>query len=259
MKKLFMVLLCILLTLSLCACSNSAEPAEAAEITPPPIDEAALEQAAQEAAEPEVEEPEPEALSPYNWLGYPEVPQCQYLDLIASQHYYREYVNYIEFGDSVAGVPYTEAIDDRNTYQMDMNGTATYYVEGIRYSVDEEDKTYSYNDWKSLYDLTPTAAERAAANQNPGKEFQGTGTEAIPLYETVDATEYEYYEYLSPVDDENYTIEKLYLRDGDVFAIYTFAKLGEYETAVAAVTTLITGDIPEGLFEVPDLSGYTEK
>ena len=273
MKKAITMFLCLLLMLTVCACASSPSPAAADAQADPADKEAAVEPTPKPTAEPTAAptleptpEPTPEPtatpepLSPYNWLGYPEIPQCNYLDLVCSQHYYREYTSYITLGGDAVGATYIEAIDDRNTYTENMNGGRTYFVDGLRYSVNERNKTYLFDDWTELYAAVPNAAEKAASNINTtGKEFQGTGKAIIPMYETVDPAEYEYYEYLTNASSEMSMTERVYLRDGDVFAIYTGVKSGEQLSEITYVTTLITGDIPEGLFEVPDLSGYTQK
>lgn len=268
MKKAITQFTCLFLVLAVCACASSASPTAANAQTDPAVKEAASEPTLQPTAEPTAAptleptaEPTttPAPLSPYNWLGYPEIPQCDYLDLVCSQHYYREYTTYIELGGDALSAPSVEAIDDRNTYSAKNSGGRNYYVDGHRYSINDNKKTYMFDDWTNLYAVTPTAAEKAASNINPGKEFQGTGKGRIPIYKAVDPAEYEYYEYILNTSSDMAVTERVYLRDGDVFAIYTGLKQGKQLTEMVEVTTLITGDIPEGLFKVPDLNGYTEK
>ena len=75
-----------------------------------------------------------------------------------------------------------------------------------------------------------------------------------------DDTEYEYYEYSYPdfeSSGDNYSeVERFYLKEGNVFAVYTKITMGETETESAEIIKKMTGDIPEGTFDIPDLSDY---
>ena len=53
--------------------------------------------------------------------------------------------------------------------------------------------------------------------------------------------------------------ERLYFKDGDVFAVYTRVGPEDSSTAYVNVITGMTGDIPANLFELPDLNGYEQK
>ncbi len=96
-----------------------------------------------------------------------------------------------------------------------------------------------------------------------GRSFHGTGKEAVPIIsEEDDKTEYEYYEYNYPETEKNSgdsIIERYYFKDGDVFAIYTKATWGDTVIEDTEVIKSISGDIPDGTFELPDLSGYEKK
>ena len=48
-----------------------------------------------------------------------------------------------------------------------------------------------------------------------------------------------------------------YVKDGDVFASYSKTTLGETELESTEVIKSVSADVPDDLFVVPDLSGYT--
>ena len=55
---------------------------------------------------------------------------------------------------------------------------------------------------------------------------------------------------------DNATTERYYLKDGDVFAIYTKAAMGETVIESTEIIKKMTSDIPDGTFDLPDVSGY---
>ena len=93
-----------------------------------------------------------------------------------------------------------------------------------------------------------------------GRNFKGTGTGTIPiLSDNGDDAEYEYYEYDYPemeASSGDTMIERYYMKDGDVYAIYTEATMGDTVVSSTEVIKKMTGDIPENTFELPDLSKY---
>ena len=94
-----------------------------------------------------------------------------------------------------------------------------------------------------------------------GRSFIGTGSEAIPLYsEHGDTAEYEYYEYNYPESEAAGMLmtERFYMKDGDVFAVYQKTTMGDTDYEVLEVIKNISPEIPEGTFDLPDLSGYEE-
>lgn len=94
-----------------------------------------------------------------------------------------------------------------------------------------------------------------------GRAFVGTGSEAIPIYseQAGDKDEYEYYEYNYPEfekDSDNKEVERVYLKDGDVFAIYKKITMGDTVVSSTEIIKKISKDIPDGTFKLPDLSKY---
>ena len=51
-------------------------------------------------------------------------------------------------------------------------------------------------------------------------------------------------------------VQRHYMKDGDVYAIYTEATMGDTVVSSTEVIKKMTGDIPENTFELPDLSKY---
>ena len=268
MKKIVAIALAAILLFALAACSKNeaAQPAPAlavdATVAPTATAEPTPEPTAAPTAEPTPAPTDtPAPLSPYNWLGYPEMPRCNYLDRIASQRYYREYTSYIELGSGVYGAESIEATDGANTYERSITGGdgETYKLAGMIYSFNNRNMTYMETDLTSLYAAQPTIAERIAANENAtGKVFNGMGRSAVPFYASIDSAAYDYYEY-SAGSGALMLIERLYMKDGDVFAVYSLVGDKDSGTAYTIVTTKMTADIPEGIFELPDLSGYTKQ
>ena len=52
--------------------------------------------------------------------------------------------------------------------------------------------------------------------------------------------------------------ERFYMKDGDVFAVYQKTTMGDTDYEILEVIKSISPDIPEGIFDFPDLSGYEE-
>lgn len=195
-------------------------------------------------------------VNPYSWLGLQDMPKCNYLDIISTGHY-------IQVSDLTAlgiTIEQTEAVDGVNTYTGNQN-TRTYSVDGKILSITEATKNYSESDISSMIETAKENQEKAMAEgtDTSGRNFVGTGKGAIPGLEN-DTVEYEYYEYDYPDGKEAGTemTERYYMKDGDVYAIYEKAALGEAEIESLKVIKSISGDIPAGTFDLPDLSGYTK-
>ncbi len=186
------------------------------------------------------------------------MPKCDYMDLFSTYHYIETYDNYT-MGYMIEE---TMAVDGINTCKENKNNR-TYSIGGMALSVNDSAKMYSQYDASSL-------AEEAAANMESametgtniyGRAFAGTGAEAIPQYsDGGDTAEYEYYEFNYPDMEEygTYMTERYYMKDGDVFAILTRTTLGDSEYDTVKVIKSISGDIPDGTFDLPDLTGYEE-
>ncbi len=194
----------------------------------------------------------------YEILGLQDMPECNYLDCIAGYHYIQVYDAY------ALGIvtEQTEAVDGVNTYQENAS-SITYSVDGHIVSINENSKSYmEYDMGEDTIELAQSQLNKAMEEgiNVTGREFQGKGSGIIPLYsDDGDDQEYEYYEYLTDASTESMamsTLERFYMNDGDVFAIYTKATLGETETEMTKVIKSIKTDIPEGTFTIPDLSGY---
>lgn len=238
-------ILALLLTALLAGCAAAPEEAPQPPATAPEV-------------QPEPEpEPEPE-VHPYAWLGLQDMPECAYLDLLSSNRYIQVYDNYVL---GVVG-EVTEAQDGVNAYTKNQ-GAVTYTVDGMIYSVNEDTQTYLEFDMTDSLSTAIANMESALAGgvNLKGRAFQGTGSEPIPQYsEYGDDAEYEYYEYMTGSEElTSSVLERFYLKDGDVFAIYTRTRVGETTVESTSVIKSISGDIPEGLIAVPDLSDYEKR
>ena len=266
LKKMLAICLALVLLLGAltgCGSKNSSDkPASKPESSESGKTQSEAEPEPEPESEPEPE-PEPEedpvpvaGSVPYNWLGLQDMPSCPYLDQLATNHYIQVYDTY------VLGIQaeVTEAIDGINAYQKNQSNL-TYSVDGTLFSINEDAKSYMQ------YEMTTTvenAKQELAKAMSEGinakaRVYQGTGKEAIPLYseKSGDSAEYEYYEYQTgSADSGSIVIERYYMKDGDVYAIYTKTQVGESELESTNVIKSMSGDIPEGTFTVPDLSNY---
>ena len=212
----------------------------------------AEEQAAEQPAEEEPAEETP-AVDPYAWLGLEDMPKCNYLDIMSTNNYVQVYDTY------VLGIKaeVTDACKGLNTYQKNGNNL-TYNIEGMIYSVNPDSKQYAMYDMTSAIEGAKEAMEKAMAEgiNNKGRAFQDTGASAIPLYSEKegDTAEYEYYEYSI---GDNVT-ERYFMKDGDVFAVYTKTHAGDTDLETTNVIKSISGDVSDDLFVVPDLTDYTK-
>ena len=260
------LLLVVSLMVSACGSSSGTET----ENTKETAEEAVQEDAAVEPAEetepaeaetpaeaPEEEEPEEAAeVHPYAWLGMEDMPECPYMDILATYHYIQVYDTYVMSFVTEE----TYAVDGANTYKGNEN-SRVYSVDGKVLSISENSKIYMEQDMGSLADSANKSIEMSKERGENmfGRRFTGTGTEAVPIYsDGGDTAEYEYYEFDYPdVESTGSTmIERYYMKDGDVFAVYTKTTMGEAEAAHTNVIKSMSGDIPEGTFDFPDLSGY---
>ena len=201
-----------------------------------------------------------EAVHPYAWLGLQDIPECHYLDVLSTNHYIKVSDEYIAGMSHV--VRETNAVDGINTYKENEN-SKVYSIDGMTYSINEDSKSYIEMD---MGDIAESALESSISAMESGtnlygRSLVGTGSEVIPIYsdETEDKDEYEYYEYNYPEAEKSTDtseIERFYLKDGDVFAIYTKITMGDSVVESTEVIDSISGDIPEGTFDLPDLSGY---
>ncbi len=201
--------------------------------------------------------PAPGSVS-YDWLGLQDMPKCAYLDQLATNHYIQVYETY------VLGVhaEVTEAIDGINAFQKNQ-ASLTYSLDGTLFSIDENTKSYmQYEMTIPVDEAKANIAEAMREGTNvKARVYQSSGSAAIPLYsdETGDDAEYEYYEYLTGNrENGSYVIERFFMKDGDVFAIYTQTHAGESELESTNVIKSMSVDIPAGTFTLPDLSDYTK-
>lgn len=254
MKKLIAFVLATLMLLSLAACGASSPAAPAAE-APVPTAEKAEEAAATEdltaTAEPAAtaEPPEEKAVSPYAWLGYEELPQCNYFDIMATGVFYREYDSYI----TGYSVPTVQASDGVNTYQFD-GSNINLNLNGMVYGLGVRGKQYMEKDMTETYKSTLAKQNENRINgvDATGKEFTGTGNEPVPLLsDSGDAASYEYYEFTS--EQMGMTLrERIYFKDGDVYAIHQLITMGENSTELTEVIKLVSGEPDPALFALPD-------
>ncbi len=199
--------------------------------------------------------------SHYAWLGLQDMPSCPYLDAFCTYHYYREYTSYV----SGYAMKYTEAVDGINTFKG-TDTTRTYSVGGKVITFNDSSKTYmEYDMGSGLVEQAKSNMEQAKAEGTNmvGRAFVTTGSGVIPVYSETedDQTEYEYYEYNYPAYEENdyQIVERFYMKDGDVFAFYqaTSTKGGD-PMEMTEVIQSMSGEIPEGTFEIPSTDGYEE-
>lgn len=257
MKKYLCLMLALLLLLS--ACGKKPETKPASDAAAPaadgvPENPAPEEEKASEPVKNEVKPAEPH--HPYEWLGLEAIPECRYLDILSTNHYYQVYDTYVlgtkrEVVDAASGI---------DAYHLDA-GTKSLTVGGMIYSISEEAEAYME------YDMTDSVAQAKANMENAlanginmtGRSFEDTGRSTVPLYAEAegDSTEYEYYEFLTSNPGVSERTERFFIKDGDVFAIYSATTTGDAVTETTDVIKSITADIPAGTFDIPDLSTYT--
>ena len=194
-------------------------------------------------------------------MGLQDIPQCNYLDILATNHYIQTYDNYV----SSFSVEETAAVDGINTYTENKN-ERSYSIDGKVLSINENSKIYIEQDVSSIIEEAK-ANLQAAMEQGTnlqGRSFVAEGTGTIPLVadaENGDAAEYSYYEYNYPEAEALGTpmTERYYMKDNDVYAIYQSVSYGDdINMESVKVIKNISGEIPEGTFELPDLSGYSK-
>ena len=196
---------------------------------------------------------------PYAWMGLQDIPQCNYLDILATNHYIQTYDSYV----STFSVEETAAVDGINTYTENEN-ERIYSVDGKVLSINENSKIYIEQDVSSLIEEAKANLQAAMemGTNLQGRSFVDEGTGTIPLVadaENGDTAEYSYYEYNYPEAEAMGTpmTERYYMKDNDVYAIYQSVSYGE-DTKMESVKVIksISGEIPDGTFDLPDLSGY---
>lgn len=201
-----------------------------------------------------------EEIHPYAWLGFQDIPKCDYLDILATNHYYQKSEEYID-GLSYISKQIT-AVDGINRYEKE-DDRETYSIDGKVTVVNGESKSYMEQDVSGLAEDAKEQVDNAMKEGTniSGRAFVGTGSEAIPIYseQAGDKDEYEYYEYNYPEfekDSDNKEVERVYLKDGDVFAIYKKITMGDTVVSSTEIIKKISKDIPDGTFKLPDLSKY---
>ena len=264
MKKFLCLLIALLLLLSACGKKTEAKPAAqsgnaaAAQETPAAQEDAAQEETPAQSGTPvkdEVAAKEP--VHPYAWMGLSDMPECNYLDILSANHYYQVYDVY----DSSGKTETAEAADGIDSCVITENSRSL-ALSGMFYYIDEDEKTVAQYDNTALVNDAWTYMESALAEgiNVKGRAFNDTGRSTIPLYAAAsdDTAEYEYYEYLTANDSGDEVTERFFMKDGDVFAIYTKTVADDSVTENTKVIKSITADVPAELFLTPDLSGYTE-
>ena len=196
-------------------------------------------------------------INPYAWLGLEDMPKCNYLDIVSSNHY----VQTCDYYALSLVTEQTEAVDGINTYSN--NGTTRQYsIDGVTYSINDSARMYLEYDLSSTVGMAKANIENAMATGTNIKSrvFSTTGKAPIPLYsDNGDTAEYDYYEYVNDNSTETLTnkvTERFFMKDGDVFAIYTLAEISTTSTESLKVIKSISAEIPEGMISVPDLTGY---
>lgn len=246
MKKYLAILTAAVMVLMLAACGSSSEA---------PAKDAAESGEQEPAAEEETAEPE--AVNPYAWLGFQDIPECNFMNALASNHYYKESEVHIKDLSYVS--KQINAVDGINSYKED-EYSKVWSVDGKMLSVNESSKSYMEQDMSDMSEDRKEILKSAMEEGTNlyGRELKDTGKEVVPIQED-DKDEYEYYEYYYPEMEEssdNSTIERYYLKDGDVFAIYTKSALGETVVESTEIIKKMSEDIPDGIFDLPDVSDY---
>ena len=243
-RKHLIIFLILVLTLLLASCGSSTDTSSQDE--------------SQESTQEQTEVAE-DVIHPYAWLGMQDMPECHYLDVLATNHYFRKSKEYIDGMSYVS--KQTNAVDGINTYKKD-EYYKTYSIDGKVTSINLSSKTYMEEDMGSLAETAKENLESAmeTGENRYGRNFKGTGTGTIPiLSDNGDDAEYEYYEYDYPemeASSGDTMIERYYLKDGDVFAIYTKTTMGDTEIASTEIIKKMSGKIPKNTFKLPDLSKY---
>ena len=194
----------------------------------------------------------------YAWLGLEDMPKCNYLDLVAADHYYAVYDNYVLSIVSES----KEAVDGINSYK-DTGSNRTWSVDGKVLTVSDNLKTYMESDMSSAAETAKKIHKEAIekGTNSTGREFKEKGKGTIPVYsDKGDTAEYEYYEYSYPASESEGTkiVERFYMKDGDVYAIYKATTLGESTVETTQLVKSISADIPAGTFDLPNLDGYSK-
>ena len=101
-RKHLIIFLILVLTLLLAACGSSGDTSSQDE--------------AQDTAQEQTEVAE-DTVHPYAWLGLQDMPECHYLDVLATNHYFRKSKEYIDGMSYVS--KQTNAVDGINTYKKD--------------------------------------------------------------------------------------------------------------------------------------------
>lgn len=271
MKRIFAAAFSLAALLLLTACAkgepiSEALPASTAEPTAVPTAEPAPEpmpeptaEPAEHAAEPTVEPVQETYVSPYAWLGYAELPQNHYYDILATGCFCREY-DFYALGHVVHQ---KQASDITNQFSFDGMNTVSLILNGMTYVLNTKNKTYAERDAASAWQntLAMQAENRAKGINLTGKKYVTAGSEPVPLLcENGDAESYNYYEFLTDLSSSGtvYTMrERIYFKDGDVYAIHTLITSGEHLTESAEVITLVSGTPDPSLFALPeDFNAY---
>lgn len=232
--------------------ASSAQQSDAAETAAPKENTAEAETEAEPEAEAEAET-EAEAVHPYAWMGLQDMPKCNYLDILSTNNYIQVYDTY------VLGIKaeVTDACEGLKSYQKNQSNLS-YNLEGMIYSLNTDAKQYAQVDMTAAIPDVKAAMEKSMSEgiNSKGRALQGTGKSAVPLYsdESGDNAEYEYYEYKTG----DSVLERFYMKDGDVFAVYTQTHAGETDLESTNVIKSISADVPADLFVLPDLSDYTK-
>ncbi len=252
MKKYLCLLIALLLLLSACGRKAESKPADASPAdVPASQDPAPEEDTPSEPVQNEVKEPEP--VHPYAWLGLEGMPACNYLDIISTNRYYEVYDLY-EAGGTAEVIDAADGIDAL----QERDGVKSLTVGGWVYSIDENAKTYRVDDMSQLAAQAKASMDYAMENgvNMTGRQFNDTGASAVPLLPD-DGAEYEYYEFVTSNPGVNEITERFFLKDGDVYAVYTLTRQGERTEERTKRIRSVTADVPAGTFDVPELSQYT--
>ncbi|MBO6158357.1 MAG: hypothetical protein J6P72_03720 [Firmicutes bacterium] len=270
-KRIFSLVLALCLCLSASGCKSSTSKPELSQASGNKFESSELSNPAETSKPAEESKPaetqteaasEPESQKyRYAFMGLEAMPQCPYLDALSSFHYYL-ITDIYENGTVTEQI---QALDGVTSYTK--NGAMrTYSIDGHYLIID--DISYTYFEMEadpSAVEENKKTIEEIKANGTPvlvKREFRGTGKGTVPLlFEAGDTNDYEYYEFFNDKSIDSMTFqntERYFMKDGDVFAIWTKKLSSTNESESTVLIREISQDIPEGMFDIPDLTGYED-
>ncbi len=121
-----------------------------------------------------------EKVHPYAWLGLQDMPECEYLDILATNHYIMKSEIYIKDLPTTTEVNTVDGID---TYTED-EYSKVYTINGKTTSINKDSKIYMEYDMSDIAEEAKESTESAIKNGTnlSGMALKRTGKEAVPIY-----------------------------------------------------------------------------